>query len=73
MTDLTMHHVNMSVEGDSLTLEQDIGCGETHTIYLHMDQFRIIAERLGLLGRLPIVWRQPFLIDTIEGDQHGKY
>lgn len=54
MTDLAMYQVNMSVDGDAITLEQDIGCGEMHAIYLHRDQFRIIAERLGVLAQQPL-------------------
>lgn len=37
------------VGGDSVLLEQDMGCGEVHRIELHMIHLRLLAEKTGLV------------------------
>jgi hypothetical protein len=37
------------IEGDVITLEQDAGCGEVHTVNLHAIHLRHFAECLGMV------------------------
>ncbi len=49
------------IDGDTIRLEQDAGCGEIHTIDLHTCQLRLLAESAGLLSPAPAVaWPRGF-------------
>lgn len=40
--------INFEIVGDNINLEQDIGCGQVHSVGLHRIHFDHIASKLGV-------------------------
>lgn len=48
MTMTTIPDIKYEIDGDTINLEQDIGCGEVHSVSLHRIHFDHIASKLGV-------------------------
>jgi hypothetical protein len=44
-----IYDIAFGIDGESIDLEQDMGCGEVHRITLHSIHLRHIAEQAGLI------------------------
>lgn len=40
--------IGYEIKGDEIQLEQDLGCGEIHSVVLHRVHFELIASELGI-------------------------
>ena len=45
-----MYDLSFDIDGESINLEQDSGCGKMAYIKLHPCQLRLIAEKAGILN-----------------------
>jgi hypothetical protein len=50
--------MSYEVDGDQITIEQDTGCGEVNSVYLHPIHLRLICAELGLFKGDTDAWRE---------------